>query len=126
MTPGRKFSMTTSAAVDELAGEIAVGFSLEVEDDAALVAVVGGVGGAVPDGAAGRVDADDIGALVAQEHGRHGAGDVLAEVDNLDAVESARHCRILPANVARSLTDPVCGATLCPGAEAGRSRRREP
>ena len=58
---------------------------LEVDDDGPLAAVPGGVGRGVPPGAAGRVDADDLRALVGQQHPGQRAGHVLAEVDNADA-----------------------------------------
>ena len=48
----------------------------------------------LPARTAGRVDADDVGALVGQDHGRHRAGDVLAEIDYADAVECAAHLRL--------------------------------
>ena len=72
MTPGRKFSTTTSAAVDQAPGDREVGGVLEVEDDAALAALEDGVGVRAPARAAGRVDADDVGALVGEHHGVSG------------------------------------------------------
>ena len=70
-------------------GQGQAGRVLEVDDDGPLAAVPGGVGRGVPPRAAGRVDADDLRALVGQQHPGQRAGDVLAEVDNADAGQGA-------------------------------------
>ena len=78
---------------DEATGDLEVVRLLEVEDDAALAALEDGVGLVAPARSAGRVDADDLGALVGEHHRRQRPGEVLPEVEHADTIEnSCHHC----------------------------------
>ncbi len=61
---------------------------LEVERDALLAAVPDHEGVLASHGVAvGALHLDDVGALLCQQHGREGAGDILAEVEHPDTVQ---------------------------------------
>ena len=72
-----------------------VGGLLEIEDDAALVAIPGDVRRAVVEGSARGIDPDDVRALVGEQHAHTmGPSDVLPEVDHADAIQGAGHSTI--------------------------------
>ena len=77
--------------VDQPECQAAIGFGGEVEDDAPFVALQHRVGRMLPAGTAGRVNADDVRAQAGELHGREGAGDELAEVDNAQARQRLIH-----------------------------------
>src|SRR5262249_41017796 len=64
---------------------------LEMQRDAALTAVPGGVGRCIPQRSARRINADDIGPLISQQHGSERSCDVLAKIDDPNAVEYPGH-----------------------------------
>src|SRR5206468_3968625 len=80
-------------------GDVVVRGGLEVEHDAALVAMPGGVRRRVRSWTAGGIDADHVCALVREQHGRQRPRDVLPEVDHPDAVEYAGHASPPPVAV---------------------------
>ena len=59
-------------AVDQAPRDLEIGLRLEVERDAALVAVPRGVRRRIETRAARRIDADHVGAEIAEQHRRHG------------------------------------------------------
>lgn len=67
---------------DELACEVEVSGDRQVECDSTFATVPGLVGWRVPGGTSRWVDADDVGALVREEHRAERARDVLAEIDD--------------------------------------------
>ena len=101
MTPGRKFSMTTSALAQSLQEGAAAFGAFQIERNAFLVAVdaeeVGAVGtdeGRTPLAAfvsgAGVFDFDDAGAEIAEVHGAEGPGDGAGQIEDEDAFQRER------------------------------------
>ena len=100
-------------AQDQIERELATRRVFQVERDAALVAVEVGEAGAlavddrreVPRVVADldRLDLDDFGAHVAQEHRADRSGDVVAQFQNLDAFERSGHRHILLQLLVRPL-----------------------
>ena len=75
---------------DEFLGVVEPVRALQVELHGTLAAVPGGKGGlGAGRVAAGAFDLDDIRALLGEEHAEQRAGDVLSELDDPDAAESA-------------------------------------
>ena len=73
-------------APGEPARRLAALVRLQVEDDALLSPVPHAPGGHGAEGvAAGRLDLDDLGAVVGQDHGRHAGGEPRSEIDDGDA-----------------------------------------
>jgi hypothetical protein len=66
---------------DQALGDLVVFAMLEVEHDALLAAIEDGIGRGAPARPAGRVDANDLGPLIGQNHADRRSGDVLAEID---------------------------------------------
>ena len=90
MTPGLKFSITTSALLYQASGDFEIGLELEVQRDAALVPVPCGVRRRIEARAARGIDADHVGAEISEQHCRHGSGDVVAEIDDFDSVRGRK------------------------------------
>ena len=86
--------------LDQAACRRAAGLVLQVERDAALVAVPRRVAGRIPARPTRRVDLDDVRTLVGEEHAGQRPGDVVPEVDDPDAVECACHVRLHPLTLA--------------------------
>ena len=68
---------------------------LQVQDRPALAPVEERVRDTGHARAAGRVDVDDVGTLVGEQHGRQRPGHVLAEVDDPQACQRTRHADVL-------------------------------
>src|SRR5262245_7278528 len=62
-----------------------------MQRDAALTAVPGSIGRCIPQRSARRINADDIGPLISQQHGSERSCDVLAKIDDPNAVEYTEH-----------------------------------
>ena len=95
MTPGRKFSITTSARA---ASSLAVARSpsrLQVEGDPPLAPVEVGVNRAERACRRRGVDVHDVGARLGQQESGQRTGDLVPEVDDPDAGESDRPARPL-------------------------------
>ena len=106
--PGRKFSTSTSDVGGEAPEHFAPVLVLEIQRDAALVAVeaqevaAAGLPVAVADdrrartravALAGALDLDDLGPLVGEHHGAVRTGDLDLETQDLDAVERSSLAR---------------------------------
>src|SRR6185503_5255984 len=84
-------------ALEQSPHDLLAGVGLEVDGDAPLAEVADdGIGrmaavtraqGARPVAVADAFDLDDLGAVLRQQHGAVGAGDALAEIDDLQAGE---------------------------------------
>src|SRR5262245_8802985 len=64
---------------------------LEIEANAALAPVPGGVRRGIPNRAAWGIDVNDVGTLVGQQHGGEGASDVLAKVNHANTCQCTGH-----------------------------------
>jgi hypothetical protein len=71
---------------DQLSGDVVVAWLLQVQGDALFAAVVERIGVTPPPGSTWWVDVDDFGALVGQHDRRQRPCDVLAKVNNPDAI----------------------------------------
>ncbi len=76
---------------DQVARDRKIIGAFEVQHNAALAALQYGIGGMPPAGPTRRVDANDLGVLVGQQQCRQRSGEILAEIDDADAVERAGH-----------------------------------
>ena len=97
MAPGRKPFEEDVGALQQPPQHLLAGVGLEVDGDAALaeiaddrigrVAAVARAERARPVALADALDLDHLGAVLRQQHGAVGAGDALAEIDDLQAGE---------------------------------------
>jgi hypothetical protein len=114
-------------AGDEPARDVEVGGLLEVEHEGTLAAVPHGVGRGVPARATGRIDADHVGAVVGELHGGERPGDVLAEVDDAQALEGSGSFHGYAAEnsrTSRSAMASRCSVAVPSAAPRRRMRRR--
>ena len=65
--------------------------AFKVQHDAALATLQYGIGGMPPAGPTRWVDADDLGAPIGQLQCRQRSSEILAEIDDADAVQRAGH-----------------------------------
>jgi len=63
----------------------------EIERNSPLAALQNGVGVRLPERSRRRIDVNHVGALVGQHCCRQWPGDVLAEIDDSDPMQRARH-----------------------------------
>ena len=82
MTPGRKFSITTSAVSIRRAPWHGRRPDFRSSEMRRLPRWKNASAADFQAGPRGRIDVDDVGALVGQHHGGQWPGDVLAEIDN--------------------------------------------
>ena len=85
ITPGRKFSITTSAAATSPVRGGAAGGALQVQLHDLLAAVEYRSSGRGAGGLPGAVDLDHLGALVGEQHAGQRSGEVVAKVDHANA-----------------------------------------
>jgi hypothetical protein len=78
-------------AFDEPLCDLQVGLDFQIEFNAALASLQDGIGLILPASAARWVDPNDVCALIGEEHRSHGAGQVLAEVDNSYSFKRSWH-----------------------------------
>ena len=96
MTPGRKVSTITSALVGELVERVDAGRVLQVDRDRAARPVPHRVAAVVAERvAAGRLDLDDVGALLGEEQHAERAGDAPGEVEDAQIGKGTGHRRII-------------------------------
>jgi hypothetical protein len=76
---------------DQVARDRKIIGAFKVQHDAALATLQYGIGGMPPAGPARRVDANDLGALIGQQQCRQRSSEILAEIDDADAVQRAGH-----------------------------------
>ena len=134
MTPGRLFS-TTRRPRAQRAREVAVGRVLEVERDRLLAAVDRSEVLAVAAVhrrplahrvALGRLDLDDLGAEVGEQHAAERAGGDLAELDDLEARERGAEANCHGGiGVAFAARQDDAGYTVPPGGDLLYPWRRE-